>query len=191
MRKGVRYGAVLLWTMGLAVATAGSAQDDVYYARRNLKVVDKNEITWVNWQAAPTFLPVGTKFRVARKGSNASLVQMDTNVSYDLDIGADGDAFLEKFVTKQAVSVEQFPEDVRQNIRNAVARVGMTKEQVYIAMGPPTNLGQTRTSNMTYDNIMAGNLWVYARRRFAKNIGVAFDPVSGQVTRTEGIWGKD
>lgn len=190
MGRGVGPWAVLC-AMCLAVATTGSAQEDVYYARCNLKVMDKNEITWVNWQAAPTFLPVGTKFRVTRKGSKASLVQVDTNASYELDIGADGDVFLEKFVTKQSVSVEQFPEDVRQNIRNAVAKVGMTKAQVYIAMGPPTNLGQTRTSNMTYDNIMASNLWVYARRRFAKNIGVAFDPVSGQVTRTEGIWGKD
>lgn len=190
MRKDIGCWAVL-WTMGLLAAATGSAQEDVYYARCNLKVMDKNEITWVNWQAAPTFLPVGTKFRVTRKGSKATLVQVDTNASYDLDIGADGDAFLEKFVTKHAVSVEQFPEDVRQNIRNAVAKVGMTREQVYIAMGPPTNLGQTRTSNLTYDNIMASNLWVYARRRFAKNIGVAFDPVSGKVTRTEGIWGKD
>jgi len=189
---GRRVGPwAVLCVMCLAAATVGSAQEDVYYARCNLKVMDKNEITWVNWQAAPTFLPVGTKFRVTRKGSKASLVQVDTNASYELDIGADGDVFLEKFVTRQLVSVEQFPEDVRQSIRSAVAKVGMTKAQVYIAMGPPTNLGQTRTSNMTYENIMASNLWVYARRRFAKNIGVAFDPVSGQVTRTEGIWGKD
>jgi hypothetical protein len=44
---------------------------------------------------------------------------------------------------------------------------------------------------MTYENIMAGDLWVYARRRFGKNIGVAFDPTTGKVNRTEGIWGKD
>jgi hypothetical protein len=67
----------------------------------------------------------------------------------------------------------------------------MTKEQVYIAMGPPTNVGQKRTNTMTYEQIMASDLWVYARRRFAKNIGVAFDSASGQVNRTEGIWGKD
>ena len=89
------------------------------------------------------------------------------------------------------VSVERFPEDVRDNIRKAVAKVGMTKEQVYIAMGPPDEPGENAHEQLTYDNIMASDLWVYARRRFGKNIGVAFDPASGLVTRTEGIWGKD
>jgi hypothetical protein len=57
-------------------------------------------------------------------------------------------------------------------------------------MGPPTVLGKEKTHSMTYENIMAGDLWVYARRRFGKNIGVAFDPATGKVNRTEGIWGK-
>ncbi len=42
---------------------------------------------------------------------------------------------------------------------------------------------------MTYEKILESDLWVYARRRFGKNIGVAFDPTSGRVSRTEGIWG--
>ena len=182
---------VALWGFWLLFAASGNAQEAEYFARCNLKVIDNNEITWVNWQAAPTFVPVGTKFRVTRTGSRASLVRVDTNASYTLDIGADGDAFLEKFVVRQPVSIEHFPDDVRQNIRSAVAKVGMTKEQVYLAMGPPTNLGKKRTNTMTYETIMAADLWVYARRRFGKNIGVAFDPVSGKVSRTEGIWGKD
>jgi hypothetical protein len=192
MRNTVRslmvLGAIHLL---LTFASAGYAQENVYYARCNLKVLDGKEITWINWQAAPTFIPVGTKLRVTRTGSKASLVNMETNATYTLDVGADGDAFLEKFVTKTPVRIADFPADVQENIRNAVAKVGMTKEQVYIAMGPPANLGKTRTNTMTYENIMAGELWVYARRRFGKNIGVSFDPTTGRVNRTEGIWGKD
>jgi hypothetical protein len=191
MRNTVRsllvLGAIHLLLM---FASAGYAQENVYYARCNLKVLDGKEITWINWQAAPTFIPVGTKLRVTRTGSKASLVNMETNATYTLDVGADGDAFLEKFVTKTPVRIADFPADVQENIRNAVAKVGMTKEQVYIAMGPPANLGKSRTNTMTYENIMAGELWVYARRRFGKNIGVSFDP-TGKVNRTEGIWGKD
>jgi hypothetical protein len=190
MRRVARF-LLVLWVFSLAFIRAGSAQEDVYYARCNLKVIEGDEITWINWQAAPTFLPVGTKFQVTRSKDKASLVNMETKATYKLDIGADGDAYLEKFVTRPPVDVERFPEVVRDNIRKAVAKVGMTKEQVYIAMGPPTNLGQKRTNTMTYDQIMASDLWVYARRRFGKNIGVAFDPASGQVNRTEGIWGKD
>lgn len=190
MRRGAWY-LLMLWAVILGFSPAGNAQEDVYYARCNLKVIEGNEITWINWQAAPTFVPVGTKLQVTRTKDKASLVDVGTKATYKLDIGADGDAYLEKFVTRHAVNIEGFPDDVRANIRQAVAKVGMTKEQVYIAMGPPTNLGQTRTNTMTYDQIMASNLWVYARRRFAKNIGVAFDPATGQVNRTEGIWGKD
>jgi hypothetical protein len=190
MRKAMGF-LMVLWAVHLLYASGGNAQEDVFYARCNLKVIEGNEITWINWQAAPTFIPVGTKFRVTKTGSKASLVNLETKATYTLDIGADGQAFLEKFVTKNPVDIGGFPADVQDHIRNAVAKVGMTKEQVYIAMGPPTNLGKSRTNTMTYENIMAGDLWVYARRRFGKNIGVAFDPATGMVNRTEGIWGKD
>ncbi|MCL5884522.1 MAG: outer membrane protein assembly factor BamE [Deltaproteobacteria bacterium] len=182
--------SVVLFAVLSVLSTVGYGDEDVYYARCNLKVLKDNSITWINWQAAPSFIPVGTKLRVTRAGNRASVVNPATNAAYTLDIGADGDAFLDKFVTKRRVDITSFPSDVQANIRNAVAKVGMTKEQVYIAMGPPTNLGKSRTNNMTYENIMGGDLWVYARRRFGKAIGVAFDPGSGRVNRTEGIWGK-
>jgi hypothetical protein len=181
---------MVLGAIHLSVLSAANAEEAIYYARCNLKIHDNNEITWVNWQAAPTFIPADTKLRVTRTGDKASLVNVETRATYTLDVGADGQAFLEKFVSLRPVDIQRFPEDIQANIRNAVAKVGMTKEQVYIAMGPPTNLAKLRTNAMTYENIMAGDLWVYARRRFAKNIGVAFDPASGTVNRTEGIWGK-
>jgi hypothetical protein len=189
MRKAVRF-LVVASVLCLGLASVGSAQDDVYYARCNLKIVEGNEISWVNWQSAPTFIPVGTKLRVTRTGSKASVVNVATSATYTLDIGADGDAFLQKFVTKRPGDVKRFSADIQANIRGAVAKVGMTKEQVYIAMGPPAVVGKEKTHSMTYENIMAGDLWVYSRRRFAKNIGVAFDPETGKVNRTEGIWGK-
>lgn len=190
MRRYLRF-LLPLALIHLVFAPGGDAQEDVRFARCNLKVLEGNEITWINWQAAPTFIPAGTKLRVTRTGSKASLVNVDTKATYTLDIGADGEAFLEKFVTTRPVNIARFPADVRENIGKAIAKVGMTKEQVYIAMGPPTSVGNSRTDKMTYESIMAADLWVYARRRFGKNIGVAFDPATGLVNRTEGIWGKD
>jgi hypothetical protein len=182
---------VICWLVAaLPLALVAEAQDDVRYARCNLKVLEGNEITWINWQAAPTFLPVNTRLRVTRTGERASLVAVDTNTTYTIDLGADGDAFLEKFVVSRPVPLERFSDDARASIAKAIAKVGMTKEEVYVAMGPPTNLGRERTRAMTYGDIMAGDSWVYARRRFGKNIGVAFDG-GKTVTRTEGIWGKD
>ena len=173
---------------GTTTSNIDPREENIYYARCNLKVIKGNYVSWVNWQSTPTFIPVDTKLKVTRSGSTASIVNVETGSSYTLDIGADGDAFLEKFVTKKAVDINKFPFDVQSNIKNTVARVGMSKEEVYTAMGPPTNISNARTNTMTYENIMSADLWVYARRRFGKNIGVAFDPSTGRVNRTEGIW---
>jgi hypothetical protein len=186
------WSSPVLWVMLLLWGSGADAQEGAHaYARCNLKVLEGNEITWINWQAAPTFIPVGTKFLVTRTGSKASLVTVDTQTPYTLDIGAEGEGLLEKFVSTHPVDIGRFPEEIQDNIRKAVAKVGMTKEQVYIAMGPPTNVGKSRTRELRYEKILESDLWIYARRRLGKNIGVAFDPASGRVSRTEGIWGKE
>jgi len=163
---------------------------DEYYARCNLKVVKGSLITWVNWQSAPTFIPAGTRLKVTKGGKTATLKNVRTSSAYTLDIGASGNQFLEKFVTKKTVPLFTFSAPIQKNIKDAIARVGMTKEQVYIAMGPPVKTSKRKTNTLTYKEIMGEDLWIYARRRFGKNIGVAFDPSTGKVNRTEGIWGK-
>lgn len=170
------------------IPETSSKEENIYYARCNLKVIKGNYVSWVNWQSTPTFIPVDTKLKVTRSGSTASIVNIETGSGYTLDIGADGDVFLEKFVTKKPLNINQFSADVQSNIKNTVARIGMTKQEVYIAMGPPTNVVNVRSNTKTYEDIMGADLWVYARRRFGKNIGVAFDPSTGRVNRTEGIW---
>jgi len=173
----------------LLIAEPVLSQDaDMYYARCNLKVLKGTYITWVNWQAAPTYVPAGTALRVSMHGSKATLVDIKKDMKYDLDIGANGNQFLEKFVSKTMVDLNNFPEDIRENIRQGVARLGMTKEEVYIAMGPPAKVSTGKTHNMTFEDIMKHDLWIYSRRRFGKNIGVSFDPVEGKVNDTEGIW---
>ncbi len=189
MKKNVLLLSIILIASFL-FTNNGYCEEDTYYARCNLKVIKGNYITWVNWQAAPTFIPAGTKLRVTKAGNKATLENVKTGSSYELDIGADGDVFLEKFVTKKPLNIKKFPKNVQANIRNAVAKIGMTKEQVYIAMGPPTKISRGKTNTMIYEDIMGADLWIYARRRFGKNIGVAFDPNTGKVNRTEGIWGK-
>lgn len=185
MRAVFRMTILLLF---LVSGVVYANEENIYYARCNLKVIDGNHITWVNWQSTPSFIPAGTKLKVTKTGNKASIVNIETGSSYTLDIGTDGDVFLEKFVTKKPVDINRFSADVQSNIRNTVARIGMTKEEVYIAMGPPTNVVNVRSNTKTYADIMGADLWIYARRRFGKNIGVAFDPATGRVNRTEGIW---
>jgi hypothetical protein len=169
------------------LSTAGHCEDDVYYTRCNLKVLPNNELTWINWQMAPSSLPFDTKVKVTKGGKKATLVDAATNTAYKLDIGAEGDPFLEKFVTKKPVDIKKFPQDIQSAIRTGTVRIGMTKEQVYIAMGPPAKVGTVNTNAMNYENILAADLWIFARRRASKNIGVVFDAGTGKVTRTEGL----
>ncbi len=187
MKKiGVLAGVLLI--AFFLLANTGQTEEDIYYARCNLKVIKGSYITWVNWQSTKTVVPVNTKLRVSRGGKKATLVNVETGKSYTLDIGSKGDAYLEKFVTREKINIKKFPDDVQKNIQKTTAKIGMTKEQVYISMGPPAWAGQ-KTFSMTYKEIMAEDLWTYKRRRFGKNIGVAFDPGTGKVNRTEGIWG--
>lgn len=170
------------------IKPALSEETDIYYARCNLKVLGGSHITWINWQAAPTFILTGTPLKVSIQDSKATLVDMKKNITYKLDVGAKGQQFLEKFVSKEKIDLKSFPENSRTNIKLAVARIGMTKEEVYIAMGPPLKVVTGDTKKMTYEEIMKYDLWIYARQRLGKSIGVSFDPENGKVNRTEGIW---
>ncbi|KPK01403.1 MAG: hypothetical protein AMK71_05690 [Nitrospira bacterium SG8_35_4] len=181
---------LLVIILSLLIPFRGAfSEDDAYYARCNLKVIKGSYITWVNWQSTKTLIPVGTRLNVVIGSKGATITDVETGKTYSLDTGSSGDPYLEKFVTREKIDIGLFPDDVQRNIANAVAKVGMTKEQVYIAMGPPAWAGKN-TDSMTYTEIMRENLWTYKRKRFAKNIGVSFDPVSGLVDKTEGIWGK-
>lgn len=186
MRRALWLAAILVATQ-ILVSTPGRCEDEIYYTRCNLKVLANNEITWINWQMAPSMLPLGTKVRVSKDGKSATLVAVGTNTTYKLDVGAEGKQFLEKFVTKKAADLGRFSADVQASVKSGTARVGMTKEQVYLAMGPPTKVGTVNTNTMTYENILGADLWIYARRRLGKNIGIAFDPSTGKVNRTEGL----
>ena len=185
----MRRGLAVLTLAGIALLTlssAGLCEDDIYYARCNLKVL-KDTVSWLNWQASPSLIPAGTKLKLAKAGDGGTLTNPETGATYRLDAGAAGDQYIEKFVSKKAVNLKSHPEDVQAYIRSGMVKVGMTKAQVYLALGPPVTVGGAKTNTMTYEDIMNGTLWVYARKRMSKNIGVAFDPVTGKVSRTEGI----
>ncbi len=56
----------------LVISGYGFSEDDVYYARCNLKVIKGNRMTWVNWQSTRTVVPVGTKFHISKGGKNSA-----------------------------------------------------------------------------------------------------------------------
>jgi hypothetical protein len=127
--------AFILLFFATTVLLASEDIDNFYYARCNLKILKGKLITWVNWQASPEFLPVGSKVTLVLNGRKATVTDVETKRNCTLDMGAAGPQFLSKFFVSEPVSIQGFPEDTKANIRNAVARVGMTKLQAYMAMG--------------------------------------------------------
>ena len=96
MRRVLLLLASLLLCLSCATnigKTSGDYEEGSYYARCNLKVLKGRHITWVNWQSSPTFIPVGTKLRVARDGKNATLLNQETGSIYTLDIGNEDKIF--------------------------------------------------------------------------------------------------
>jgi len=181
--------ASLIVFLALLFTPAEGLSGDTYFARCNLKVVKGSLISWVNWQSTQDIVPVGRKLEVNYNGGKkAQLKDPKTNKEYTLILGAKGEQYLKKFVTKRRTSIKNFPSSVKKEIKVGLANIGMNKKQVYIAMGPPANADGRNTNLMTYNDIMKTNLWVYKRRRFGKNIGVQFNAESGKVSRTEGIW---
>lgn len=178
------FAAVLV----LAFSQTAHAEETMY-ARSNLKVIKGNKITWVNYQSAKEFIPAGAKLKVTVSGDSATFVDKD-GTSYAVELGASGDAFLAKFVTKNPVNIDKYSDKVTADIKKAIITVGMTNEQAYVAMGAPAYVdGKNKTDSSTYEDIMKAKMWVYKRSTFGKNIGIEFDN-NGKVTRTEGIWGK-
>lgn len=182
--------SVLLFLFGCATTgDSGKGFDDqIYYARCNLKYIKGMYISWVNWQSSYGFIPAGKQLKVSHKGTAATLMMEGASFKYKLDIGAKGKKFLEKFVSSEPIDINKFTKEVQDNINNGVARIGMTKEEVYIAMGPPAWVPAGNTNNLTYEDIMGFDFWVYKRRTCGKNIGIKFDPSTGKANQTQGMW---
>ncbi len=160
---------------------------DEYYTRCNLRVIKGSYITWVNWQGAPTFIPAGTRVRIGRSGGKLTLTDLSTGRTYMFDVGATGKEYLYKFLTKNPLNLNMFSSSIRTYIKRAHPAIGMTKKEVYIAMGPPARISIGKTFRLTYNDIMRDNTWIWPTKRFKRNIGITFDARTGRVTKIVGI----
>lgn len=195
MRCSVTLLILALLLLGVSCSSAPKTSDTRaagardMHARCNLKVLKGKTITWVNWQAAPEVIPVGTPLEVSGGPENWELRDPANGRVYTLQAGAKGEDYLLKFVRPTPVAME-FTPDVADKVRKGIAIVGMTREQVYVSMGPPTAADGVKTHTMTEAQIMSTTAWVWRRKRFGKNLGVTFDAGTGLVIGTEAIWKK-
>ncbi len=162
------------------------------YARCNIKVLPGNVVSVKNLQSTPITIPVGTKVTILGPEVFKAGV---SEAEYLYDFGSES-ASVSKFFSDSPPELSRFDGNTLENIRQGVARMGMSKEAVYIAMGPPfvaidPMLGkEVVTASWTYEQVMKADAWIYYRggSRFKKRIGIVFDPTTERVSRTEGIW---
>lgn len=67
--------------------------------------------------------------------------------------------------------VDRWEPEVWTGVQNGVAHMGMTKEQVYMALGPPliVNFDQVATT-LPLAQILESNRWVYYGARAQRNV---------------------
>ncbi|MCU0724183.1 MAG: outer membrane protein assembly factor BamE [Planctomycetes bacterium] len=157
------------------------------FACCNLRVLDETEITWRNWQSVDEFLPVGTELLLSGGPREYVLRDPRNGRTFNLDIGAPGDDFLEKFVVSSPRSSGDFSPEAREAIEKGVARIGMTRREIYAALGPPHMVGDYDTDAMTLEQIENFDTWVWRRGTFAEKIVVRFSPGMNLVLETEGV----
>ncbi|MBI5970142.1 MAG: hypothetical protein HY884_03200 [Deltaproteobacteria bacterium] len=182
----MRNKFLVLAAVGFGIVFAShplEAKAETYYARCNMKVLDKgNYVTWENWRtdAKQRNIAVGTKLT----GDGTTMTEPNGG-TFTMKVG-DGAQFLAKFVSKSPVSVGGGAH--AGDIKSGVPRVGMTKEQVYMALCAPMYIdGKNSTKGMTYDEIMKGSQWIWKKGTFTTNIGVRFD-AAGKATEVAGVY---
>ncbi len=198
--KPLCYLATVIFSLGLVSCSQSYRRSHATrleqpipkYARCNIKVLPGNIVSIKNLQSTPMMIPVGTKVMLL----GPTLFKAGASeAEYLHDLGIDT-VSSGKFFADNPPDLSGFDNQTLENIRQGIARLGMAKDAVYMAMGPPLvavdpMLGkEVVTAQWTYEQIMKSDLWIYYRgkSRFEKRIGVAFDPTSGKVNRTSGIW---
>ena len=81
----------------------------------------------------------------------------------------DVDGFVGKYFvdTPEDVGLDALDPSVAGNVKNGTAAIGMTKQEVYMAIGPPALVNfDEKTLALTYEQIMSQNRWVYYANAF-------------------------
>lgn len=86
---------------------------------------------------------------------------------------------LSKFLTKDDPGpvIAGFPEDIKSSIARGEAKAGMTKWQMLYSKGAPVIAGNRKTFDMTLENILNANIWVYLQGRHKLYIEFSDDKV--------------
>ena len=162
MKKTFRFAAAATFALAAQAALAQGLPEG--YTCCNFHH-DRDWISDANWRYLP-MIPAGAKIKVIDYGMNRASVEIDGK---PMRIGQDygrREESLQQFIQKLVVKTDpkariaKYPEKVRSAIRDGKVILGMTREQVIIAVGyPPTHRTPSLDSSVW-------NLWASRTGRY-------------------------
>jgi len=146
-----------------------------------------NQINWINYSDVAEKLRAGEKVTIIEiKGNVVKFLLNNKLFTFEFTqkglAGTPG--VYDKYFTAADVpeEMQRYSEHIRNNISMSRVELGMTKESVLLAAGCPPIAGSKKTYNMSLQDIMQTDNWIYYRSRL-KKVLVKF--ADGKVTSVE------
>ena len=144
-----------------------------YFVKTALHVIRGDEIYWVNYMSP-------RKTQLIRAGERVTITKIEDQViefdfegkTYHFEFTRDGYdepvKLYNKFFTPVDINrmIDRLPEELQNKIRNGKVERGMTKDQVLLAVGCPAIVDRRKTHNMTLEEILSSDTWIYYYTRF-------------------------
>ena len=172
------------WLLAAAVSAPGCAQpptaiyhpglDKERFTRANLRP-EQSILRAANYLSLPSSIPAGSPARITMYAPE--VIRMTINgfeyAMYPCPPGAikfstDGpgiEAFLKKYFVdrREDLNLEGLgPAELKDGILGGRPAIGMTKEQVYLCLGPPLEIDDgVPALRLAYERILASDKWVY------------------------------
>ena len=175
--KRVAFGMVLivmLLTASSVLAIDVMAGKDYFLRTPLYAAEDKdNQIDWINYSDISEKLKAGEKVNIIEVNGHMIKFLLNKkvfNFAFTKKglVGTPG--IYDKYFTAGDIKEEaaKYSDRIRNNIAIGRVELGMTKEQVLLAAGCPAVAGERKTYNLSLDDIMQSDSWIYYRSRLKK-----------------------
>lgn len=166
--------SILPGVVGLSACSAPAApiafddQGKPKFVRCTLRPNGQNLYASNYIAAFPATVKAGSPATVTRytvNGVDLKINQIDYQMQpITAPFGTDPAVFMKKFFvnTEAELGLDSIDPARRKNIENGIWQIGMTKEEIYAALGPPNWIDNgIDATNLTLEQIMDRNRWEY------------------------------
>jgi hypothetical protein len=166
--------SVLMITVNSAFAIDVTSGKDYFLRTPLYASKDKdNQINWINYSDVAAKLRAGEKVTIIEIKGNVITLALGSKIFFftftQKDLAGTSGIY-DKYFTSSDISekINSYNERVRNNITLGRVEPGMTKEQVLLSAGCPAVAGLRKTYNLSLDDVLKTDSWIYYRSRMNK-----------------------